>query len=143
MTDLDKATYRLLSIVYAAPTRRSRAKTEPLPTRFRNPRDQSLGSKFAESDSRQTKTPVETTATPTLFAPINQASRTGIARELSEAFVVAFSLEFGSKGGILSHRLQLPFIPFNPSFLRHKESGDNTGKHQLFNEKLLCFSFKA
>ena len=96
---------------------------EMLPTRFRNPGYHALGGELAKRNSGQPKTTDEPTSATTLLTAIYESSRTGIPRKLSKAFVVVFGLQSGANGGVLFYRFLLPFIPFNPRLLCHKESG--------------------
>jgi hypothetical protein len=65
---------------------------EMLPTRFRNPRDHSLGGKLTKRDSGQTKTADEAPSASALETAIDEPGRTGIPRKLGEPFIVVLRL---------------------------------------------------
>ena len=65
---------------------------EMLPTRFRHPRDHSLGGELTEGDSGQTKTADEAPSASALETAIDEPGRTGIPRKLGEAFIVVLRL---------------------------------------------------
>ena len=115
-------------------TRRSVA---VLPARFRNAGNQPLRRKFTKCDPGQTKSADETAPAATLFASIDNASRTGVPGKLRQTFVVPLRLEFGADRGVLCHRLLLPFVPFNPRLLCHREGGI------LADKRLISTNFPA
>src|SRR5208283_2288097 len=95
------------------------ASDDGLEVRATSRRHQTRGQSSPKSDTGQTKTAYEPATPATLLTTVDEASRTGIPRELRKTFVVAFRLQFSTNRGILLHCLQLPLIPFNPRPLRH------------------------
>ena len=113
--------------------REPRAEGAPrLPARFCDTRDHSLGSKLAKRKAGKLETPNISPATPALLASIHDSGWTSIPRKFGQTFVIFLRLQFSAKSSVLSHRCLLPFIPFSPRLLCHRE-GRNLAEHPVFS----------
>src|SRR5437763_1324496 len=81
-----------------------------LPARLRHTRDQSIQCGFAEGQPRAAKLPPIAAAASAERAAVDHARRARVTRQLRQAGVIAFRLQFSAERGVFLHRLLLALI---------------------------------